>query len=76
MINEKFYSVINKIENISKKIMGLILIYLSIFLILSINIEISSFFTLINCIFTLCVIYVLHFPLLFSVLENLFSKKR
>lgn len=74
MINEKFYSVINKIENISKKIMGLILIYLSIFLILSINIEISSFFTLINCIFTLCVIYVLHFPLLFSVLENLFSK--
>ena len=46
MMNEKIYSISNKIKDLSEKFMGFVLIYLSIFLFLSINIEINNFFTL------------------------------
>ncbi len=67
-------SVLNQILEISEKAMGIILIYLSIFLFLTINIDINNFFTLISCVFTLGIIYILHFPLLLSALESNFEK--
>lgn len=74
MMNEKIYSISNKIKDLSEKFMGFVLIYLSIFLFLSINIEINNFFTLVNCVLILGVVYILHFPLLFSVLDSIFEK--